>query len=474
MHYKPSWGATVLALVVTMSGCSTLTANNGELLTARTELSAGNVKNALAAVDPTKRDDLPAILDRAVIYQIQGLPRESNAEFDRAIVQIRDYENRATVSATEVGTGAVSLLLNDKVLEYQGEGFEKVLVHALKARNYLALGDEEAARVEIRNANMRQDEERKRNADTMEKAKKDANGRVNMDGLSQEIDKQFAPSADILLRLDNVYQNPFATYLSGVVYELNGEPDDAFIDFKKVYETTRSPVVEPDLIQLGSKLRRKSELAQLGLEAPKGAPPAPGNTIVLVDNGLAPERVEIKFPIPGPNTVLFAAVPMTKPVATDVGDVEVLDGQGQVIGRTAPMVDIEAMAVRNLRDKYPAILVRQAVRLAAKAAAGYAIEKEAGTLGLVATSLLNAATEQADLRGWYALPRSIHVAKVALPAGQREVTLRLLAPTGQPLREVTVPVQVANPRLNLVSVRYVGGQVFSSVPGPTEVAEGQR
>lgn len=457
--------AAVLSLLAT--GCSTFTANNSELLDARKQLASGNADGALAAVAPDERDDLPAILDRAVILQAQGKASESNAEFDRAIGQVRDYEARATVSATEVGTGAGSLMLNDKTLEYQGEGFEKVLMHSLKARNYLMLGDAEAARVEIRNANMRQDEERKKNEDAIAKAKEEGQGKYE----DSEIDKQFAGSQAALSRLDNVYQNPFATYLSGVVYELNGESGDAFIDYKQAYEMVPNPLVGADLARVAAKLHREDELAGLSVPPPAGTA---GNALIFVDNGFAPERVEVKFPLPGPGTILTAAVPMTQPVPTNLAEAEVLGEHGETLGRTQMLVDVEAMSVRNLKDHYPAILTRQAVRLAAKAVAGKVAENQLGVGGLLLSSAFNAVTEQADLRGWYALPRSVHVARVSLPPDQKEVTLRLLDDSGQTLKDVTVPVIAApSSSLRVAAIRYVDGQVIAAASPTIQVGGAQ-
>lgn len=459
--------AAGVLLTLVASGCSVFTANNSELLDARKQLASGNPDEALAAIAPDERDDLPAILDRAVILQMQGKAMESNAEFDRAITQVRDYEARALVSATEVGAGAGSVVINDKALEYQGEGFEKVLMHSCKARNYLMLGDVEAARVEIRNANMRQDEERKKNEEAIAKAKEE-----NENTYSSAIDTQFSGAQAALSRIDNVYQNPFATYLSGVVYELNGEPGDAFIDYKKAYEMVPNPLVAADLARLATKLKREDEIAGLGVSPSAGDAREPGNTLIFVDNGFAPERVEVKVPLPGPGTVLTAAVPMTQPVPSNLAEAEVVGPQGETLGQTQMLVDVEAMSVRNLKDQYPAILTRQAVRLAAKAAAGMVAEQQLGAGAILLTSAFNAVTEQADLRGWYALPRSIHVARVKLPADQQEVTLRLLDANGQTLQEVTAPVISAQGSpLRVASIRYMDGQVIAAAPPAVQVTE---
>jgi len=448
-----------LVLVLSAAGCGVLTANNRELLSAQARFRSGDPEGALAALDPGRRDDLCAKLDRATILAGIGRVRESNEEFDRALAQIRGYEARATVSAREVGRGTTSLLVNDKAREYQGEGWEKVFVHALKARNYLLLGDLEAALVEVKNANRRQDEERKRHRADVDRAEQAMGGGP----LGDEIDRRFAPWDGILRRVASPYENPFATYLSGIVYELNGEPDDAFIDYEHAYRMAPNPVVGADLARLAARLDRTDALAPLGLRAPAGPPGPSRNTLVMVDNGFAPQRVELKFPIPEPDTLLWVAVPMSRPVPTDLGETQVLAADGTELGETRMLVDVEAIAVRNLRDRYPGILLRQLARAAGKAAAAHAATEELGVGGFLLTTAFNAVTEQADLRGWYALPRSIHVARVSLPEGAVEVRLRFRGPGGI-RRERTVPVVRVTPHMNVVLVRYANGSVTASAP----------
>jgi hypothetical protein len=466
--------ALLVAWLASIPGCSVVTANNRQSVQATQAVSSGDPAAALAALEG--HDDLPDRLDRAVILADMGRPAASNEEFDRALAMIQGYEGRAVVSAQDAGRNLSSLALNDKMLEYKGEGFEKVLIHVYKARNFVLLGDEEAARVEIRNANLRQDEERRHHREAIDEARAEAKGAVDAAKLDGEIDRQFVQQQAILARLDNVYQNPFATYLSGYVYEANGEPGEAFVDYKNAFQMTHSPLVGADVVRLAQKLKRKSEAKALGLDVPSGNPTSGGDTLVLLDNGFAPQRRQIKFPIPTTQTVLFAAVPISQPIASDLGESEIVDQRGNVLGRTEMLVDVEAMSVRNLRDRYPEILVRQVARVAAKGAAAHAAhegakskksgsnDRTAELLVDLATSVFNAVTEQADLRTWYALPRSMHVARVHTPQDASTVTLRLLSPGGQTLREVSAPIVSTKGGEKIVVARYVGGTVLTQAP----------
>jgi len=450
--------SSVLVLAGT-AGCSVLLPNNRAALQARAAVVAGDANAALAALEGGT--DLPARLDRATILADMGRPQESNAEFDRALDLIRRYEERATVSATETARGAGSVLVNDKTLEYQGEGFEKVLLHALKARNYLLLGDEEAARVEIRNANLRQDEERRRHAEEIERARKDAKElELDWSKLEPQIDQRFMAAADALRRLDNVYQNPFASYLSAVVYEANGEPDLAFVDYKLAYGMVPNRLTTTDLVRVAIRENRRDEVTRLGVAVPRKPPAAPGNTLVIVDEGFAPRRDEVKFPLPSPGGLLFVAVPISTTVPSDFGSVEVHDAAGKLLGTSEPMVDIEAMSVRNLRDRYPAILVRQLIRLVAKGVMADEARRQMGNAGVVLATVFNAVTEQADLRAWYALPRAIHVARVQTAADADRVGVRVLDRNGGAVHDAEVPLATTRSGLKLGLLRYLPGRAI--------------
>jgi hypothetical protein len=155
---------------------------------------------------------------------------------------------------------------------------------------------------------------------------------------------------------------------------------------------------------------------------------------------------------------------MSQPVPSDLGETEVLDRDGTVLGRTQVLVDVEAMSVRDLRDRYPGIVARQLVRAAGKAAAAHAATEELGVGGFLLTTAFNAVTEQADLRTWYSLPRSIHVTRVSLAEDATEARLRFLGTGAAFMREYAAPVVRVTPHLNLVVIRYANGSVMASAP----------
>ena len=96
--------------------------------------------------------------------------------------------------------------------------------------------------------------------------------------------------------------------------------------------------------------------------------------------------------------------------------------------------DLVEIARKNLEDQAGRDLARAVARVAAKAGVSEAGEELMEEItgeenGCAAQgfgallSLLGAATEQADLRGWLTLPARIHVARIVLPRGTHDVAV---------------------------------------------------
>ena len=89
------------------------------------------------------------------------------------------YEEQAKV---KVGSEVGASLTNLSALPYRGRAYDKVLINAYKALNYMQLGEFDKARVELNRALQRQKdavaENEKRIADAQDTAQKAKNGEV--------------------------------------------------------------------------------------------------------------------------------------------------------------------------------------------------------------------------------------------------------------------------------------------------------
>jgi len=142
------------------------------------------------------KDRLLYLLDKGLIAHLSGAYQESNWFFEQAAQRMEELDY---ISLT--GTAA-EWLFSSLAQPYNGEDFERVLVHYYMALNYLILGEPEEALVECRRLNT----------------------------LLQELNDRYEHK--------NVYKtDAFVLYLSGLIYESLGEVNDAFIDYRKAYDT---------------------------------------------------------------------------------------------------------------------------------------------------------------------------------------------------------------------------------------------
>lgn len=101
-------------------------------------------------------DKILYLLERGRIAQIKNDTDSSMKDFEAAIAAVRQMEEKAVVSASDIGAQTASLLANDNTIPYKGDGYEKVFMYQFQAFNYLAKKDLEGAGVEVRRANLEQ------------------------------------------------------------------------------------------------------------------------------------------------------------------------------------------------------------------------------------------------------------------------------------------------------------------------------
>ena len=294
-------------------------------------------------------------------------------------MEIKDY----TSISEEVGTLATS----DNVRGYKGEDFEKVLVNVYLALSYAALDKPEDAQVEARKINLllyRMINEGKR----------------------------------------NYKETPFARYLSGILWEWTGAWNDAYIDYKKTFELDESfPGLGSDLVSLARFLRFRDEEREWrskfsGVEERHGDLKKWGELVVVFPRGLSPvkaPRVEdaslprfVRRGLEGPESVRILK-------------------DGQVVGATQKVLDIEATSIAWLDDRIGRMKAAKLGGALLKGALAIGVGKASKNedLGWLAFYLLLAA-DQADLRSWRTLPASLDLARIPMPPGSYTFDLEML------------------------------------------------
>lgn len=424
-------------------------------------------KQAIAAADfqkPLKdldsrrsdKDRLLFLLERGRLAQLAGDTDASLGDYTQAIDAFRSIEDRARISASYTLAQGTALISNDNAIPYQGSPYERIFLHQFQALNYVAKGDLPGALVEVRRANLEQEQALREHEKLVEKAATDAEqGKVKVDPANYQ--SYFAPLDDSANRVKNAFQNAYTFYTSALLYEAAGEYNDAYIDYKRALEIfPDNPYVQQDVFRLAQRLGRRDDVKAMAgriKEAPATAP-GEGTVVVLYEEGFAPSKQAITIPFPWPYAWYMVSLPTygqpwqgSSPLAI------------QVPGRSlqsAPIVEVQALASRALKDDLLPILVRQTLRAYTKHEMAKQTQQQQGDLLGFLVSAYNFISEQADLRSWQTLPGNAQIARLNLPAGPQAFTLN----TAQTQAAVTVPV--SRGRMTLLRVTYAGGRLYTA------------
>jgi uncharacterized protein len=329
-------------------------------------------------------------LNKGMLLHVTGDFAGSNEWLEKAKVRMQQ------LAATSITENLTALTVNEATRSYAGQPYEQLSLYAYKALNYLLLGKPDDARVEVLQADVRLREW------------EDA-GEL----------RAFEASA-------------FVRYVSGLVFEMSREWDDALIAYRKaynVYKKTKNPVplqLQKDLLRLSSFRGRKDELAQYvkefrgtDWESMKSLQ-SKAELVVFVHHGavsVMQEHMVFNYS-PELKYQVQVAVPYYLPRSDFVSQTGV-----QLSGAMRPaelLQDVDALARKDLESRMAGITLRAVARMVLKKKISKEAAKEDGFAGFIA-NMAGILTERADTRSWITLPDSIHLLRLSLPPGEHAV-----------------------------------------------------
>jgi hypothetical protein len=350
-------------------------------------------------------------LDMGVVYHYAGLSDSSTNYLLSAEEEIDDLYTKS------ISLAAVSMVLNDNVLPYEGEDFEKALINIFLALNFAEAGQPDEALVEARKVDLKL-RELGRKYDGENKYKEDA----------------------------------FSRYLAGALYEDAGEINDAFISYKLAHEAyqtyeTQYGIPAPsflldDLVRTATAMSFTDEVERYvaagGKPHDRRASPF-GSVIVIAYAGKGPIKRQVRPQVSIPDDegtihTFQIALPefqvrYMQPRRYYV-EVEGADSVGGV-AEMELVENVNALAAQSLEDRLGLIYLKSGGRallkfLAAEAAKSELKKNESEAVnifGSIAIDILVAATEQADLRCWRTLPAEFLMTRLNLPPGEHRVRI---------------------------------------------------
>lgn len=442
-----------------------------QMVPLRNQLLLGHAAEALPKVrESTPGDDTYVLdqLERGRIAWLAGQDGVSKQGFAAADSRLAWEDNQAQYRLSHGLDQAGSLLTNDQTMAYRAPDYERTMLHHYLALNYLQRGDAEGALVEVRRANQVQERALKARADEVRKAKEEseeAEADTAAEGEMRQLMSRGAPELDRLIgQVKNGFQNAYTFYFSGVLYEAAGDLNDAWVDYQRGYQIAPdNQSLQDALLRLARLRGAADELRETEKRVGRKAPPLArdqGQLVVLFEDGLIPARREIFLPLPistssGDFRTFTVAVPYYDNRASDTGPLTV--SVGKRVEQTSELVRLEALAAKDLQERLPGMLTRQALRLVAKEQLRRSAAKEGGDVGNILVGIFNTLSERADTRSWLTLPAEASSWQGMVPAG--EVQLRLGA--GSAMR--TLPLTVHAGRTTLVWVQRLGAGLSTRV-----------
>lgn len=400
----------LLSILILSAGCATYQSN---VAPAKHALKAGDATQAANLLKPfaleESKDQLVYLLDYATALQAAGDYQESNKYFLQADKLMEDLDYHS------VSKLAGSLLTSEEMVQYKGESFEKVLVNAYMALNYIMLGKMEDALVETRRLNEKLSKYRRE-------------GEYHYE------------------------ENPFAHYLAGMIWEADKKYDDAYIEYKRAYEL--DPTMErlpTDLLTLSKLSQRKDEYKKWkqefpsSFENPQAYDKNMGELIVLVQQGWGPTKH------PRPEAPRY---PMLLPEYSVIQDcrIQIVDGDSR---RCQTAYNVQKVAIQTLNDDYGSLVARRIGGVATKMVVADQVRQKnklAGDLLLLGMLI----SDRADLRQWSFLPQSFQMVRWYLPAGTYQIQMQGLAWSGAIIEERPVlQVEILPGKKNIQHIRFV-------------------
>ncbi|MCW9024086.1 MAG: hypothetical protein OQK73_05335 [Gammaproteobacteria bacterium] len=435
-------------MLLLLAGCASYSQSQH---TIQQSLINQNPAQALELLDKKKNNGSDQFLyhtDRAMLLRMLGKYAESNAEIEIAKKLVEEF------SATSITEQGAAFLINDATRTYTGTPVEQIMLHVYAALNYLELGQPDSARVEILQVDTR------------------------LRGFMQD-------DPDSPLSFD-----PFARYLSGIIYEDMGEWSDAMIAYRKSYKAYQA---HQDLYSIGIPAQLKSSLIlmahKIGLSDEQkkyeqafnlkildllNARKNQSELVFMFHNGLAPVKREhaaqIFSPVAG--RLIRIAVPGYYRRDNSISRVRInIQNQNEktnqyLYSATSEVTeDISSLAIKTLESYMPAITARALARAVAK----YKMAKDAGDKNPMAGLLVNLVgfvTERADTRSWLSLPAEIQTARLPLPPGNYRLIIELLGYNNHVVSQQTVEnVQVKKSQKHYLSFHWTASSLNHGLAG---------
>lgn len=432
-RYVPVWNPIFVLLLLPVFGCnapkSHLTKFNGFYESGDLVQSRLYAQEKLGECEKPGGEDLLWALQLGAIERLENNYAESTRYFDRC----EEFMTHFDGENSEVGHSVGAVIVNDNIVPYTGQAYDGVMVNTYKALNFMAEKNFDLARVEFNRALDRQRRSKEKFAAEIQKTQEEVDGNANSAMVKKTMDdpalRQKLQEAYPSLYNFSVYPdfvNPFATWMAGVFFTIEGDYSKA-VDLLK-----ESAGMVPD----NTYLLQDLDALEQSLNTSAAVPPT---VWVIFENGLGPVKEEFRVDLPlfiATDKVRYIGIALPRLAFRSPAASGVTVSAGGQSYPTQIVADMDRIVQTEFEQDFKAILTRAIVSTTAKAIAQYALEQnDSSSVAAILMAAYHFATTAADVRIWTALPKNIQAARLPVP---EDGILSIQGAAGAPM-EVKIP-----------------------------------
>lgn len=359
------------------------------------------------------------LLEQGRLEYLSPDSEQSLASFSQVDQQLRWLSTQPNYRVSSGLQQTASLISNDNFIEYTIPPYEQAMLHYYQAQNYLEQQGLSGALVEVRRANWLQQQ-------ALSEAPRDLEQELREYRTQYQAVLGEYPQSGLSSTLSDPYQLASSHALAGAMFVAAGEPNDAYISYRKALSLAPdNPDLKAEVGRLGKRLGM-SDVEQYSGGAELELGEGQGLVVLIAEQGLVQARQEVKFTVPIPDGRHWRYYSVALPVMTGVRSADNLAFQlGDKHYVAAPMTNFSAVAQRQLQEDLPGLILRQVLRLATKD--GLTREAEKSTkedeLAGALMNIYNIVSERADTRHWQTLPAQDNIAIKAVDSGSHRFSV---------------------------------------------------
>lgn len=435
----------IVLMLAALTGCVSV---DSDVVEARQALLSGQSAAAVEWSEDLANDSWYSknlgLLESGRVRMLRGEFPEAEAWFRKAIDTAVDRkESSPKIKLGDVTDVALaSTMTDDRTMEYYLAPYELNLALTYGLIAQAVNGKKDDALADARLAVYIQDNLAETYGADIEEHSAPTNAAAN-----RVFAQQSEGMADVMAGTRNSYENPVLWWLTGVLFESDGDIDFALQSYRKAL------AVKSDNLVFAQAVERLEK----GVRTPQKGK---AKLVVIYEEGLVPLRESLKVPVP-----IYTAMSIDLPIYSDkspYGPRKVAVTVGTSIAQMTPALDVRALAYRDLNEHLPGVITRNITRALVQAGAQAAVNTSNGNqyarLAVFVANAVVSAIRRADTRCWATLPDGQQVwASEALAPSDFNL---LLQAEGAP---VTVPISLKADKTTLLWVANCGGGVRAAM-----------